>query len=449
MRTTTSFCIALFLLVLASFPAAAHADEDATLADYVQRADGSYAVELVGETELGPVTVYTVELTSQTWQGRPWKHWLSIIVPEQLRHDAEALLVIAGGRNGQDAPDLDRMEARLVANIAGRLGAPAAVLQQVPNQPLFDGRREDELIAYTFDRFLDGEPTTDAAQPWPALLPMVKSAVRAMDGVRDVLHEQRGLEIERFIVAGGSKRGWTTYLTAAIDRRVKAMAPLVFDILDMPAQIEHQRRSFGDVSEMIRPYTDHEVIQRMDTPRGRALRRIVDPFHYRQRFVMPKLIVLGTNDPYWTVDAPRFYLDHLPAPTYLHYVPNAGHGLGPEAIPTLMAFLHATFNDQSLPMLDWRHPEDDAAALHVQWDRAPGRATLYQARSDDRDFRDAEWTATRLDGEADRRTAEIRIDPPEQGWLAYFIQVEFDPTDTTTVPYALSTPVTVLPDELP
>ena len=59
-----------------------------------------------------------------------------------------------------------------------------AELRMVPNQPLVfanDGgreRSEDEIIAYTWDKFLR---TGD--ERWPARLPMTKAVVRAMDAV--------------------------------------------------------------------------------------------------------------------------------------------------------------------------------------------------------------------------------------------------------------------------
>ena len=38
-----------------------------------------------------------------------------------------------------------------MASLAETMGAPVAVLMQVPEQPLFGGKKEDEIISYTFD----------------------------------------------------------------------------------------------------------------------------------------------------------------------------------------------------------------------------------------------------------------------------------------------------------
>src|SRR5690606_20512085 len=151
----------------------------------------------------------------------------------------DALLFIHGGRwkpeyeAERSSTQLPR-EAHLFARLAEAIRAPVAVLRQVPFQPLFE-RREDALIAYTFDQYLEtGEGD------WPLLLPMVKSATRAMDAVQEIVGKRWAAAPESFTVAGASKRGWTAWLTAAVDKRVMAVAPMVIDVLNIPAQMDHQ-----------------------------------------------------------------------------------------------------------------------------------------------------------------------------------------------------------------
>lgn len=51
----------------------------------------------------------------------------------------------------------------------------------------------------------------------------------------DFINKTLSLSIEEFYVGGESKRGWTTWLTAAVDKRVKAAIPVVMDLMGMTA----------------------------------------------------------------------------------------------------------------------------------------------------------------------------------------------------------------------
>src|SRR5205807_8803632 len=101
----------------------------------------------------------------------------------------------------------------------------ASELRGVPNEPVtFAGeaklRSEDAIIAYTRDKYLrTGDDT------WPLRLPMTKSAVRAMDTIGAFCRSTAGggVTVDKFVVSGGSKRGWTTWTTAAVDKRVIAI----------------------------------------------------------------------------------------------------------------------------------------------------------------------------------------------------------------------------------
>ena len=170
---------------------------------------------------------------------------------------------------------------------------------------------------------------------------MVKSAVRGMDAVQAFAQKDFGQKIERFVVSGASKRGWTTWLTAAVDPRVQAIAPQVIDMLNMKVQTQWAQKMYGRQSERIRDYTELGLVERMDDPRMVELRSWVDPYSYRARYKMPKLLLLGTNDPYWVVDSLRHYWNDLPEPKLVFQTPNAGHDLARnrEAAPVLAPLL--------------------------------------------------------------------------------------------------------------
>jgi len=146
-----------------------------------------------------------------------------------------ALLFITGSWRGTYSEEVE-----YVKEISERLGTISAVLFDVPNQPLFGGLSEDALIAYTFSEFVK---TQD--DELPLLLPMTKSAIKAMDTVQEFSKKELDINLDGFVITGASKRGWTTWLTGACDKRVKGIAPMVYDNLNISAQLKHQRELLG------------------------------------------------------------------------------------------------------------------------------------------------------------------------------------------------------------
>jgi PhoPQ-activated pathogenicity-related protein len=248
---------------------------------YVHTPDASFAWKSAGTLRAQGAAAHFIELTSQTWLttnevDRPvWNHWLIVMRPERLE-STTALLFIGGGNNKDTrTPKVNGDLAR----IARDSGSMVAELRMVPNQPLvFEGdgieRGEDDLIAYTWDKFLR---TGD--ERWPARLPMTKAAVRAMDAITAFSSTPEGGEkrIERFLIAGGSKRGWTTWTTAAVDRRVVAICPIVIDVLNVEPSMMHHYQAYGFWAPAVGDYVAHGTMDWMKTPQMAALLRLRIP----------------------------------------------------------------------------------------------------------------------------------------------------------------------------
>lgn len=410
--------------LLALVPAQARADASGELARYLAAPDASYAWREVQSSRLGATEVTQLVLTSQTWRGIPWKHQLVILRPSTLERSAtQGFLFIHGGRWRPEYEtaqvDLPR-EARIFARLAETLRAPVAVLRHVPFQPLFD-RREDALIAYTFDHYL-----TSGETDWPLLLPMVKSAARAMDTVQAFARDRWQLSLDAFTVAGASKRGWTSWLTAAVDPRVAGLAPMVIDMLNIPAQIELQRETFGALSEQVQDYVAIDLPGRVGTERGQYLMAMVDPYSYRAALDQSKLILLGTNDRYWPLDALKIYWDELPEPKRVLYVPNAGHSvrdLG-RLVGGLVALHRYAANGEGLPAVSWKYSvRADALGADVQSNRVPRRVQAWTARSPTRDFRDAHWSSHRCHRAGAGYTCSVPR--PAKGFAAMYAELWF------------------------
>jgi PhoPQ-activated pathogenicity-related protein len=394
------------------------ADIPTELEDYVSAPDKSYGYKLIETQELDDCRIHKLELTSQTWQGIPWKHALYAYVPHECNHTSTVLLFITGGKIGGLPSEQDMATGCKLAKLAS---LPVAFLHQVPNQPLLGDRVEDDLISETFLRYLE---TRDAT--WPLLFPMVKSATSAMTAIQEFAEKQYSVPVEQFVVTGGSKRGWTTWLTAAADDRVAAIAPIVIDTLNFRPQMKHQIDTWGEYSEQIADYTTKGLVDVMNKKPEIPLWRWVDPYTYRSKLSLPKLIINGTNDRYWTVDATSLYWNDLVGEKHLRYVPNAGHGLddGREgALVTLAAFTRLVAEGRSLPKLEWNY-EDAGGKLQltIKSTPAPKSVRLWTANSGTRDFREAPWKATELEPVGGNGGGEYvgTVDKPKTGYVAAF-----------------------------
>jgi len=79
------------------------------------------------------------------------------------------------------------------------------------------------------------------------------------------------LNIAKFVVAGASKRGLTTWITAAADPRLIAIVPMVIDLLNQVKSFEHHYQAYGFYSEAVKDYQDMKLMT--ITQRRRNTRR--------------------------------------------------------------------------------------------------------------------------------------------------------------------------------
>lgn len=417
----------LTLLFLVATPALGLAAPDelappSDLVDYVTKKDASFSWKLADKRETDAGTVYEIDLISQTWQDIKWDHKLQVFVPKGAKPQSTMVLWNQGGRPSAASGVLG-------LQISDRVKAPVAFLFGVPKQPLFGGKVEDTLIAETFVQYL---ATKDGS--WPLLFPMVKSVVRAMDVLQAFAKEEWKFEVKSFVITGASKRGWTSWLTAASgDKRVKAIAPLVIDTLNMPVQMKNQVAAFGKPSEMIKDYTERKLVPIPDTAEAKKLWRMVDPWAYRERVTVPKMIINGANDPYWPLDALNSYWDDLKGEKWVLYVPNAGHDLREtdkdgkkelipiRAVNTLSAFARCQIFDRPMPNLSWVCDEKAGVCrLEVSTAAKPTGMRVWVAESETRDFRRARWA----EDAAAKFPATVHA--PEKGFRAFYAETEYD-----------------------
>jgi PhoPQ-activated pathogenicity-related protein len=280
-----------------------------------------------------------------------------------------------------------------------------------------------------------------------------------MDAVQAFAKQEWKADVEKFVVTGASKRGWTSWLTAASgDKRVKAIAPMVIDTLNFPVQMKNQVAAFGEPSEMIADYTRAKLVPIPDTSAGKALWQMVDPHVYCEKITVPKMLIHGTNDPYWPQDALNTYWDDLKGDKYVCYVPNAGHNLrekdkdGKEemvplrAVNTLAAFARSQILDKPMPTLGWKFVEGDELKVTHSYGSKVNAIREWSAEATTRDFRQARWNSTTLmqkeKGVEVHKGEEMRtVRRPKSGFKAVFVEAEFE---TDHGPLHLTTQIQIL-----
>jgi PhoPQ-activated pathogenicity-related protein len=429
------------------------------LHDYVAQPDENYTWRQVEQRPFEGGTCYLLHMTSQAWRSpeevnRPlWHHWLAVYVPDQVEHRT-GLLWIGGGDNQKAIPE----ENGFLGPMARRTRSLCAELHTVPNQPLrfsmdpeHRRRTEDDILAFAWARHLEtGDPD------WLANLPMTKSAVRAMDTVTAFSRDLPTLSgaVERFVVTGGSKRGWTTWLCAAVDERVVGIAPMVIDMLNLKSSMRHHHTAYGTYAEAIAPYVENGIMAAMETPVMEASLAIVDPYAYHREITIPQLLLNSTGDQFFLPDSSQFYYRDLPGPKSLRYLPNTDHGLSDSAAETLETFFKSVLKDQPLPVFTWKSPR--TGTLVVNSPTEPVSAALWQAHNPKtRDFRvdtiGKIWQETKLKPKSAQGAWRIRakVKTPRRGWTAFLVELKFKNSVYPGRTVTLTTEVFVTPQELP
>jgi PhoPQ-activated pathogenicity-related protein len=273
---------------------------------------------------------------------------------------------------------------------------------------------------------------------------MAKAVIKSMDVLQAFAKQEQLPELEGFLVCGASKRGWTTWLVGASkDPRVKAIAPMVIDCLNLPKQSEHQLASYGKPSEQVRDYTGAGMLEVLKTPAGKRLVELEDPYSYRDRYKLPKLIINGTNDRYWTQDALNLYWDDLPAQKWVLYVPNSGHKLEDRGrvLATLGAFARFTAAGKTFPALSWKYEAqpDGTFKLSLESDHAIEEARLFAVNAKTKDFRDSRWSFALMTGDKNAWSAPVTA--PAEGFRAVYGEAVFE---IEGAKFTLSTQIKIL-----
>jgi PhoPQ-activated pathogenicity-related protein len=332
------------LVLVVLLPATLAWDWDVTtpLDEYVAREDpGLPAWEKIDEYDMSNrgCIAHVINFTSQIWKDESvssqpvWFHYLLVFVPlEGLTIKDAGMMFIEGGSNNRPPPGEDNEFAIILCRAANITGASTSLLRMIPNQPIRypddpsgRNRTEDANIAWTWKKMID-----DPSDPEIALqFPMTKSAVKALDVHTDVVQElvDPASDVQKYTIAGGSKRGWITWLLACVDRRVQVAAPVVLTVLNMVPSLHKHWESLGGWTYVFNDYYEVNITAKLDDPNTAELALQVDPMSYKERLTMPKVVMCATGDEFFLLDDSHMFFHDLPEPKYMMLVENTNHGM--------------------------------------------------------------------------------------------------------------------------
>ncbi|CAH1782652.1 unnamed protein product [Owenia fusiformis] len=465
---------------------------------YVNRADDSYTWRLLethrvdagGDDGQNDTTVYILNMTSQTWKDETysstpvWSHHLTIAIPDNVTDYEHAFMWIGGGSNPSSPPSPDGdMFVMAAAAFGYETGSVGTYLRQIPNQPVFLPRSEDPslrrtedaIIAWTWRHFVD----TNGTDPDILLRnPMTKAVVRAFDTVATFTKQQNTqFEITKFFPAGGSKRGWTTWTVGCVDKRVFAMAPVVLSVLKLRETISLHYRAYGGWSFAFGDYWRQNITQYLNDDIIDRMGEVVDPYSYRNRMTMPKIVIQATGDEFFLPDEPNVWFKDLIGPKYVWMVENTHHPMTfarLDIFNNLVSFYKTITKQYTLPEFNWNlayDQENRRGTIDLFTpQQIPIRMTVWYAETADglrgparRDFRWAiasEETPGEVDFnpviwaedpsalvEVEARHWRATVAEPIEGWGGFFIEVVFANQDAEELVF--TTELNVIPPTYP
>nr|XP_028571212.1 autocrine proliferation repressor protein A-like isoform X1 [Podarcis muralis] len=467
------------------------------LDDYVKQYDPHYNYTVTKKEDRPGVTVYTVNMTSLKWQNDSevdrsiWWHTVTIAVSKNQRIKDSCLLLIGNGRNdiALDIPDLTPDDG---INAATSTGSCAALVQQIPNQPITyhkypierckNSLENDELFC-SWWKFMNDET---AGPDVLILFPMVKvtlasrrplpltsleatfwAAVRAMDTVTDLLLKESGgmMNITKFSLIGASKRGWTAWLAAAVDGRVVSFTPLVFDLLNIIKNLHHQYRAYCGWSYTMEPEYELNITRQIDTTRFENLNSYVDPYAYNERYLNKFVyIIIATGDEILLPDYSRNFFSQLAAKKYFRAIPNTFHAISLRPLirlsilDTSIAFYLATIQNLSMPQVSWNLTETETkGVIYLYTDQVPSAIKCFFADTGNSQRRDFRWSTSAglriipwfpcAAEKVENGVYMAEMSKPLLGWRGFFIEVTFPGPENK--PHVFTSEIHIIPDTYP
>ncbi|CAI5503951.1 unnamed protein product, partial [Closterium sp. Naga37s-1] len=152
--------------------------------------------------------------------------------------------------------------------------------------------------------------------------------------------------------------------------RVVGMVAYGFDLLDFGRNFQHLHDSLGAWPVILKFYATFNVTSQLQSPQFQRLTEDTDPYYFRERLTMPKLLVSAANDEVLALDDTYIWWNDMPEPKLLKIMANSEHmGIhinkwaNQATLSFLASLLHvnsscAALPASSRPSLTWTRPSN-------------------------------------------------------------------------------------------
>ncbi len=360
------FLIQLFFV--SSFFSCSTDSNISPMKEYIDKTKNQFSYKIIDSCKTNNLKSYHIKMVSGEWLNKKfvddyiWWHYVDIIIPNNIDTD-KALLFIDGGTKEEDFFRLDSISKKFAVDSKSII----ANISNVPFQPINfleskqDEFLEDDLIAYAWNKFLSFGAKKEDIE-WLPRFPMTRAVVRAMDLVQEISLKNK-INLNKFVISGASKRGWTAWTTAAADDRVISVIPIVIDMLNLVPSFENHYKSYGEFSYAVQEYVNYEIHNWMSKDEFKVLIKYVEPYSFKEKYTMPKYIINAGSDQFFSTDSWMYYYNELPENKLLRYVPNSNHSMkGRYLDKNLMSYYLRIINNKKLPELSWKITNDSIEA---------------------------------------------------------------------------------------
>ncbi|KAF2070074.1 hypothetical protein CYY_008600 [Polysphondylium violaceum] len=422
------------------------------LENFVEKPDQGWSYTLNKTLVFPGYSIHILNFTSINWltsseSNHPrWWHWLSICVPTEV-YSKDGFLYVDGGKydTNVDAPHA------VLVKLCSTSNSIVSHLHNNPNQPLVldnDGisRTEDDIIAYTWKKYIDNRNLTD----WIGQFAETKATVRAFDAIQAFVKATTPYRVKNFVVAGESKRGWASWLAAAVDTRVKAVIPIVMPILNIIENTNAHFKAYGGWSFTYDDYFEQGIMTHLNKEPFEALAKLVDPIRFVEQLTVPKYVVNAAGDQYFLPDSATFFWKDLLGQKHLRIHPNGDHYIiksrKAQLVNEIDTYYNNIINKGKMPNFEWSiipDPTTNTTNMFVNIDNKHNELkniVVYFADTVSKTQRDWRWTTCGTSAcfqgiywnplpviKLDDNLYKYTITPPVAGgWRGAFFELTFE-----------------------